>query len=54
LKSDGNRRQWGEAFEKRETEILGKEGFEGALAQIIQYQKALNIDDLAIYSPKSP
>lgn len=32
--------------------MLGSAGFEGTLAQVVQLEKSLGIDDLARFTPK--
>jgi hemerythrin-like domain-containing protein len=42
----------GEDFEKKEHEILGKDGFEGMVEKIGEIEKALGIFDLRQFTPK--
>jgi hemerythrin-like domain-containing protein len=42
----------GDAFEAREHEVLGTEGFEGQVARIAGLEKRLGIDDLSRVTPK--
>jgi hemerythrin-like domain-containing protein len=47
-------REWdelGEQFEGREREVVGEEGFEHAVAKVLELEKALGIDDLARFTP---
>jgi hemerythrin-like domain-containing protein len=46
----GAYRELGEQFEEREHEQLGEGGFEGAVAQVAQLEKALGIADLAQFT----
>ena len=41
----------GEQFEDREHEVLGKNGFEGAVKQVAELERALGIYDLAQFTP---
>ncbi len=43
----------GEAFEKREHELFGKEGFESTVAKIAEIEKQLGIYDLAQFTPRA-
>lgn len=43
----------GEEFEKREHELLGKEGFEGEVVKVGELEKALGIYELAQFTPRS-
>src|SRR5262249_3500325 len=40
----------GDRFEEQETKLLGEHGFEKALAEVQQLERALGIDDLARYT----
>jgi hemerythrin-like domain-containing protein len=42
----------GERFEEREHRLLGGEGFEKALEEVAQLERALGIHDLAQYTPR--
>ena len=42
----------GDRFEDQETKLLGSHGFEKALAEVQQLEKALGIDDLARYTAR--
>ena len=44
-------RRLGEAFEEQEHKILGEDGFEKAVEEIAQIERALGIDDLAKFTP---
>ena len=44
-------RELGEQFEDREHELLGEHGFEGAVAEVANIEAALQIDDLAQFTP---
>lgn len=41
----------GDQFEDKEHQLFGKEGFEGVIVQIADIEKALNIYDLAKFTP---
>lgn len=41
----------GEQFEEREHELLGKDGFEGAIAEVSSLEAQLGIADLASFTP---
>jgi len=41
----------GDAFEKREHELLGADGFEGVVARVAELEKAFGLDDLAKFTP---
>jgi hemerythrin-like domain-containing protein len=43
----------GEAFEKKEHELFGEEGFEKMVDRVASIEKALGIDDLAQFTPKA-
>jgi len=53
LLDDDGYRELGERFEEREHELLGKEGFEGAVAQVAALETQLGIADLATFTPAS-
>jgi hemerythrin-like domain-containing protein len=42
----------GDRFEEAEHKMLGSTGFEGTLAQVVQLDKSLGIDDLARFTPR--
>lgn len=42
----------GEDFEKKEHEMLGKEGFEGMVPKVAEVEKQLGIYDLNVFTPK--
>lgn len=42
----------GEAFEKKEHELFGREGFEGVVAQVADLEKQLGIYELAQFTPR--
>ena len=42
----------GEAFEKKEHELFGREGFEGVVAQVAALEKQLGLYDLAQFTPR--
>jgi hypothetical protein len=44
--------QLGDAFEKKERELLGRSGFEGAVEQVARIEKALDIADLSTFTPR--
>ncbi len=45
-------RELGERFEEKEHQILGAEGFEGAVAEVARLEQALGIADLAHFTPR--
>ena len=44
-------RALGEQFEDRERQVLGKEGFEGAVQEVAKLETAIGIHDLAKFTP---
>ena len=44
-------RDFGEQFEDREHELLGEHGLEGAVAEVFNIEAALQVDDLAQFTP---
>jgi hemerythrin-like domain-containing protein len=44
-------RELGEQFEEREHQLLGKQGFEGAVAEVARLEAQLGIADLASFTP---
>jgi hemerythrin-like domain-containing protein len=44
-------RALGERFEEQEHKLLGAKGFEGVLAELVQIEKSLGINDLAQFTP---
>ncbi len=42
----------GDAFERKEHELLGKEGFEGMVARVSEIEKQLGIYELAQFTPR--
>jgi hemerythrin-like domain-containing protein len=45
-------KELGDEFEDREHKMFGKEGFEGVLAQVAEFEKQMGIYDLNVYTPK--
>jgi len=41
----------GDQFEQKEQQLLGSGGFEGAVEQVAQLEKALGIYDLSQFTP---
>lgn len=42
----------GERFEEQEHKLLGSGGFEQAVGEVVQLEKAVGIDDLAAFTPR--
>jgi hemerythrin-like domain-containing protein len=42
----------GDQFEEQEHKLLGASGFEGAVGEVAQLEKALNIHDLSAFTPR--
>lgn len=51
LLTDDGYRDLGEQFEEREHQLLGKAGFEGAVAEVAALETQLGIADLATFTP---
>ena len=44
-------RELGDQFEDRERQVLGREGFEGAVAEVAKLEATIGVDDLARFTP---
>lgn len=50
--SDTEYKEMGEQFEEEEHKLFGKKGFEGIVSEVAEIEKALDIYDLAQFTPK--
>lgn len=50
--SETEYKEMGEKFEDEEHKLFGKSGFEGIVSQVADIEKALNIYDLSIFTPR--